>query len=379
MQNILLKNTKGQVIRTIHWNGEAGYFVQRHDLRRLEFCGDLKELVDKDIPYSKVAFLQRKDLSSPIHIKGIGTVELASHEARENILLDFPTPQDSKKVWWLALGSVTASSFILVTLLLMAPTENIALEEELRTHVVKVVRRAPPKKQSVVAVKRQISMTSNDTSQVKLEKKITAVKRLGVLGVLGSLNKSKQKGGLNLSAAKTTAGPGLGGAQGSGGMQTTLYGKGLIAAPIGIGGKLEGAGGYGTKGKGGGQDGLGKLDLIGSGGTNPIPLGHEALIEGGLDRDLIAQVIQKNLGQVRFCYEQGLQGDPSLAGRVAVDFTIGGEGVVKTARIGSTNLQSDLVEACILRRLRSWKFPAPDGGVNVRVSYPFVLRRAGNG
>jgi hypothetical protein len=162
-------------------------------------------------------------------------------------------------------------------------------------------------------------------------------------------------------------------------VQTTLYGKGLVAAPIGAGSNMEGGGGYGTKGKGGGQAGYGKLSLIGSAGTSAIPLGKEALVEGGLDRDLIAEVINRNMGQIRFCYEQALQGDPGLAGRVAVGFTIGGNGQVKIAGVESTTLNSKLVEDCILLRLKSWKFPMPSGGVDVKVSYPFVLRRAGQG
>jgi hypothetical protein len=204
-----------------------------------------------------------------------------------------------------------------------------------------------------------------------------AVKRMGALAVLGSLNSGKQKGGLNLGQIETSAGPGLGGLQGAGGMQTTLYGKGIIAAPVGVGGKADGAGGYGTKGKGGGQAGYGSTSLIGSAGTELIPVSTDALVEGGLDRDAIAEVIARNLGQVRFCYEQGLQGDPGLAGRIAIDWTIGAQGAVRTARVASTSMNSKTVEDCILMRLKSWKFPLPAGGVDVKVSFPFVLKRVG--
>ena len=116
-------------------------------------------------------------------------------------------------------------------------------------------------------------------------------------------------------------------------MQTSLYAKGVVGAPVGVGGNIQGAGGYGTKGKGGGQAGYGKLTLVGSAGTSPMALTQEASVETGLDRDQIAAVINKNLGQVRFCYEQGLQGDPNLNGRIAVGFTIAGNGMVRTAAI----------------------------------------------
>ncbi len=99
----------------------------------------------------------------------------------------------------------------------------------------------------------------------------------------------------------------------------------------------------------------------------------------GLDRDQIAEVINRNLGQIRFCYEQGLQGDPRLNGRVAVDFTIGGNGLVKSASVENTTLNSKMVEDCITMRVKSWKFPIPQGKVDVKVTYPFVLRRTGQG
>jgi hypothetical protein len=98
-----------------------------------------------------------------------------------------------------------------------------------------------------------------------------------------------------------------------------------------------------------------------------------------LDRDQIAAVINKNLGQVRFCYEQGLQGDPNLNGRVAIAFTIGGNGAVKAANVDNSTMNSKAIEDCITMRLKTWQFPLPQGGVDVKVTYPFVLRRAGQG
>ena len=171
----------------------------------------------------------------------------------------------------------------------------------------------------------------------------------------------------------------MGGTEGSGGVQTSLYGKGLTSAPLGAGANLQGGGGYGTKGKGGGQAGYGKLSLTGSAGTNPIALTQEATVETGLDRDQIAAVVNRNMGQVRFCYEQGLQGDPSLNGRVAIDFTISGTGQVSAAQVANTTLNSKMIEECIVMRLKTWKFPLPQGGVNVKVVYPFNLKRAGQG
>jgi hypothetical protein len=262
--------------------------------------------------------------------------------------------------------------------LMNRPPQTAKMEEELKQEMVKIVKQIPPK-QKVDAPKMMANQQNQEPDKVATKPQTNALKRMGALAVLGSLAKSKQRGGVDLGAVNTTAGPGLGGTQGSGGVQTSLYGKGFVSAPVGVGGNLQGAGGYGTKGKGGGQAGYGKLSLIGSAGNNPIALTNEASVETGLDRDAIAAVINKNLGQVRFCYEQGLQSEPNLNGRIAADFTIGGNGLVKVASIGSSSMASKIVEDCIVMRLKSWKFPLPQGGVDVKVSYPFVLRRAGQG
>ncbi|MBX9768542.1 MAG: AgmX/PglI C-terminal domain-containing protein, partial [Bdellovibrionales bacterium] len=247
------------------------------------------------------------------------------------------------------------------------------VEQELQQQVVQLMKRVPlkPMKQNAT-----MENSKTETPKTKLDT-TSAVKRQGALAILGSLNSSKNRGGIDLGAVNTTAGPGLGGTEGSGGVQTNIYAKGLVGAPLGAGGNLQGGGGYGTKGKGGGQAGYGKLSLVGSSGASTVPLGSEALIEGGLDRDLIAAVIAKNIGQIRFCYEQGLQGNPGLAGRVSVDFTIAGSGAVSAAKVANTTLNASVVEDCILMRLKTWKFPLPQGGQDVKVSYPFVLRRAG--
>jgi hypothetical protein len=174
---------------------------------------------------------------------------------------------------------------------------------------------------------------------------------------------------------KTSHGVGLGGTQGSGGVQTTLYGQGLIASPLGPQARANGAGGYGTHGKGGGEAGYGKMSLVGSSSGFFQPIENEESVEGGLDRDEIAAVIQRHLGQIRFCYEEGLQVKPNLNGRVAIRFFINPQGYVSTANISSTSMHSNQVEGCIVGKLKTWKFPEPRGGVIVKVTYPFVLRR----
>lgn len=253
-----------------------------------------------------------------------------------------------------------------------------------------------------------------------------SMNQIGALGALTSVARSKGgnggRGGLNLQAVGTEPGSGSGGKgfggfgnEGGGGrgrgglgrgkgmgLSNAMYGRGLIAAPFGDGSPAPGTGGYGTRGRAGGGAqgaGYGEETVVGSWkGTGPKGIGpagsgsgsgretgspwvlaqgdgDEVVVQGGLDRDQIAEVITRHLGQITYCYEQGLQKQPSLSGRVAVRFQINGTGRIQTAQVYTSSLHSTPVESCIVNKLKTWKFPKPHGGVNVAVTYPFVLRR----
>jgi hypothetical protein len=133
-------------------------------------------------------------------------------------------------------------------------------------------------------------------------------------------------------------------------------------------GTVGSGGGKGVKGLGGGL-GQGKT---GSGGVGLIE--EESEIVGGLDREVIAQYIRTQLGQILYCYERQLSASPDLFGKIAVKFTIGGTGYVETQAINDTTLKSSSVENCILNKISKWKFPEPKGGTKVLVTYPFLFK-----
>jgi hypothetical protein len=131
-----------------------------------------------------------------------------------------------------------------------------------------------------------------------------------------------------------------------------------------------------TAGKGGGKNTSG-LGGLGAGNTGNAGVGlieEESEIVGGLDREVIAQYIKSQLGQILYCYERQLSANADLAGKVAVKFTISGNGAVETQAIGDTTLKNSTVEGCILGKVARWKFPAPAGGTKVLVTYPFFFK-----
>jgi hypothetical protein len=149
--------------------------------------------------------------------------------------------------------------------------------------------------------------------------------------------------------------------------------------PAGVGGATTGhkLGSVATSGKGGGiaqSKGVGGLTLGNVGNASVGVLVEETEVEGGLEKDVIARVIQSEIGQIRYCYERQLSANPDLFGKIQVKFTIGSNGQVTTQAIGTTTLQSPMVEGCILRRIAGWQFPKPRGGTQVLVTYPFIFR-----
>lgn len=373
-RQLVLEDNDGQVVRTYAWNGKPVQVVRRGDTRRLELVDSFDEFDAEQIPYEHIGNLTDKVERFPIgksgHLRVLPKVEIVAKDIHEE--------DETNTFWYITVAIIMLLAGGALTFLLTRTPDMEKVEEAAKQTLIKIVKAAPPRPK-VVEASHVSNQKQEEVKPNSKPKAIDRLKRMGALGALGSLSKSKQMGGLDLAKANTTAGPGLGGNAGSGGTQTSLYAKGLTSAPLGAGNRVEGAGGYGTKGKGGGQAGYGKMTMVGSTGAAPIGLSQEATMDTGLDRDAIIAVINRNMGQVRFCYEQGLQADPNLNGRVAIDFVIGGNGAVKTASVANSSLNSKTIEDCISMRLKSWKFPLPAGGVDVKVVFPFVLRRTGQG
>lgn len=380
-KSLVLHNMAGDVVRVFPWTRpQKLWAVYRKDTKRLEVLSTLNALEQKKIPFEIVKEAQASALEKGrFEINNFGYLELSDHREITPVIHEVPEKDLSaaRKTVLFSVFFYLLIGFLMTDV--FAPTQEIAEEvvEEKKREIVKVVRKKITIPKS--STRRTVSLNQAKPTKVNPTTKRKGWKRRGALAALGQLNKSNQKGGLDLGAVKATAGPGLGGTQGSGGVQTNIYSKGLSAAPLGAGHNIKGGGGYGTKGKGGGKAGYGSLSLVGATGASLIPIPEEATVDGGLDSSLIADVVRRNLGQIRFCYEQGLQLNASLSGRVSVNWVIDANGAVKVANVKDTSLNNKTVEDCILRRLRTWKFPIPEGRQEVPVSYPFLLKRTGRG
>jgi hypothetical protein len=197
--------------------------------------------------------------------------------------------------------------------------------------------------------------------------------RAGLLGAFEGLESAL--GGPGLGAGITSAlgalggGPGVASANGVGGLGSRTIGPGGGGPGLGLGGLTGGPGGRGP----GALPGAGGRPH----GPTIVPCGHcVEEVGGGLPKEVIGKVIRQHQNEVRYCYEKSLQSNPSLAGKVAVRFVIGGTGSVTEAELTEDGVGAE-VGACVAERVRRWRFPEPKDGGEVVVTYPWVLRNAG--
>lgn len=382
MKNLCLKNDEGKVVRLIPVDAVDEILVVRSpsDQRLLFRPSFEQEALEAEGWEILKKFSSEQALKAPIALTP--QLSLAACDTDEVIVNSALADEDQSTWKRSAVGTLILGFLLMFGILRMPAPEPQEIEEEMKEQIVKIVKLQQPEPIKIKPTHTTTTTTvSTPTTTAPKVRTTQTIKRMGALAALGNAKSNNgQQGGLDLGAVKTSAGPGLGGGtEGSGGVQTSLYGKGIVSAPVGVGGNLQGAGGYGTKGKGGGQAGYGTLSLVGSAGDSMIPVGEEVITGGGLDHGAIWDVIRRNQGQIRFCYEQGLQSDPNLKGRVITDFTIGGNGQVTTLKIANTTINSKIVEDCISLRIKSWKFPLPEGGKSVSVKVPFNLNRQGRG
>ncbi len=205
----------------------------------------------------------------------------------------------------------------------------------------------------------------------------------GVLGPLGG----KGGGGTSTSGG-AAAGQGLGGelessveglergadidSRGAGGRGT----KGLN---FGGGGSAIEVGGLSTAGKGSGRTGFG-LGSSGKKGEAEVSYSAEDVeVRDGLTRDEIKRVVDAHQQEIQACYEKALvqENNPSLGGRITVDWFVNQGGRAVNIQEASGITGSDYLFRCIAGRIGAWQFPRPRGGLGAQVRWPWVFKRGG--
>lgn len=415
---LILENSLGQKVRTFAVQSNAIHIVYLKDSRRVEAFSDLSVLDDNEVSYALIKSIQVNEMTDSVDLVGLGRLRLNSDNAVNSPSYNLPEEDDDKTLI-AALKKASVGHAAAIVLLLLSSWVytsfiNKAPEQPLVTIVIPKKETPAPIKQKVETVKaaqKKITPTVKKVAKVATPKKPTPkvvnktvpprptqqvaktqpavrqaptkdIRRVGALAALGGVAKgSKSAEGLDMNSLKNIRAAGTGnggggiGTTGRGGAKGYLPGNGLIAGSAGEGARAQGAGGYGTRGSGGGKAGYGKISMVGGTSATSLPLNEEVTVEGGLDQDQIIAVINRNKGQITYCYEQGLRAQPTIGGRVAVSFIIGPNGKISKANVAESSLGSRTVENCMIARMKTWQFPRPVGAVNVDVLYPFELTR----
>jgi hypothetical protein len=100
-----------------------------------------------------------------------------------------------------------------------------------------------------------------------------------------------------------------------------------------------------------------------------------ASVSRGLDPDIIRRIIRAHINEVRSCYNKGLVTQPTLAGKVAIAFSIKPDGKVESSKVHASTLEpaTERVPDCIAKAVKRWTFPKPFPSTTVDVVYPFEL------
>lgn len=163
--------------------------------------------------------------------------------------------------------------------------------------------------------------------------------------------------------------------------------NGVGVAQGGAGGQLRTRGGGGT-GEGGGLGGLARAG--GAGATQQAGEGTQVVEvrvrgratlqdgdaiggDGTFDSATVVRMIRTRISAIQACYEQQLRRNPTLNGKVTVEFTIQVSGGVSGVHATENTTSDDAVANCVTGIVGRFRFnPGPADG-SVVFSYPFVF------
>jgi TonB family protein len=166
----------------------------------------------------------------------------------------------------------------------------------------------------------------------------------------------------------------------------------ILSQAMGVGVAKSGSGGDLRQRSGGansGVSGLGSLarkegttNAVGEGGqvtertvkgTVKSSAGDEVGGSGEFDSSVVVSMIKTRLRAIQMCYEQQLRRNPTLAGKVTIEFSIQPRGNVTDVKVKENTTNDAAVGTCVANTVSTFRFnPGPQGG-SVTYAYPFVF------
>jgi len=98
--------------------------------------------------------------------------------------------------------------------------------------------------------------------------------------------------------------------------------------------------------------------------------------EGSMDPDEIRAVVRSHHSDLQRCLNQAHAGQRRIVGKSSIRWVIDQAGRVTSAELVTSTHGVPALDACLIERVREWRFPEPTGGGIAIVTYPFVFHDA---
>ena len=94
---------------------------------------------------------------------------------------------------------------------------------------------------------------------------------------------------------------------------------------------------------------------------------------GDFDSAVVVRTIKTRIRAIKACYERELRRNPTLNGKITVQFTIQPRGNVTGIKVTTNTTGDSTLAGCVTKTISRFRFnPGPEGG-SVTYSYPFVF------
>lgn len=367
---VLERTEDGVRIRSLRGQGE-------------DFRSRVVNLSSEDLNRGSVVRLPQLELTIRKAQAGLAQVQLPLDSSTESLELEKSQNRFFHRLTAGGLGAVVLLGIISTISSILSPAPQVQ-QDVIPPQFAKLLLKKP-KSAGSEATSGASGQTRTAASQAVANapesvKKSAMVKSLSHASVQNAMS-SLLKGGMSkllkesqfVSGQTTTASRALlsqtSGALSVGNTAEKLVGQGSKA--------VQGIGGGSGGGTGIGYDKGGKAGVKGQGGAFvSLDLGG-ASVEEGLTKDEVGEVIHRHIAEVRYCYESTMVRNPDAEGKLLIQFTILKNGTVKSADVKNSTVPDPRLDDCVVRRLLTWKFPNPKGGVTVTVAYPFIFKPLG--
>lgn len=226
-------------------------------------------------------------------------------------------------------------------------------------------------------------MSAEDQARQRAEQRARLTEALastGINKILGAMSADGAEGGIadvlrggdvgsdQDELFKQVAGVGVAQGDGLGGLRGPVGGNAGDGVVGEIGAVQAAGGGTDVRTEGGGGERKIKASMKSS--KNATAVDGTGLLDG----NEVSRVLKERKSSIQLCYEKALRRNPTLAGKVKIQFTISGSGRVSSVKVLENDVSPEVGD-CIAQTISRLRFPSPEGG-DVTFANSFLFESA---